>query len=257
MKPVKSGRPLFSMLNAESGALRVLTDVRRFKWSLERRFDAYRFNRVVSSLYRKYHDFTMIPEDVFADNLRLCHGLETIPGCVVECGVWRGGMSAAMAEVLGPGREYYLLDSFEGLPPAKAIDGPSALAWQANPEAPSYYDNCRAEMAFAEEAMRRSGIPSHTLIKGWFTETLPTFRPTEPILLLRLDADWYESTMDCLDHLYPRVRDGGLIIIDDYYTWDGCSRAVHDFLSRNGHVVRIRQTPHGVAYIRKPTSTPR
>src|SRR5690242_11563791 len=69
-------------------------------------------------LYARYREFTMVPPAAFADNLALCAEYARQAGPVIECGVWRGGMSAAMAELLGPGHTYYLFDSFEGLPPA-------------------------------------------------------------------------------------------------------------------------------------------
>jgi len=69
-------------------------------------------------LYHKYRDFTMLLYENFALNLELCERFKDVKGCIVECGVWRGGMSAAMAEVLGYERTYYLFDSFEGLPQA-------------------------------------------------------------------------------------------------------------------------------------------
>jgi O-methyltransferase len=227
----------------------------RFGRRLVERAGAAWFERTVARLYRKYRAFTMVPRSSFGDSLRLCRNLRASPGCVVECGVWRGGMSAAMAEVLGPGRAYYLFDSFQGLPPAQPIDGPHALAWQANPNGAYYYDNCKADSGFAEEAMKCSGASSYKLVKGWFKATLPGFVPPEPILVLRLDADWYDSTRDCLSHLYPYVRVGGVIIIDDYYVWDGCARAVHEFLSSHALTERIRQTRRGVAYIRKQAAS--
>jgi O-methyltransferase len=87
------------------------------------------------------------------------------------------------------------------------------------------------------------------LRKGFFKDTLPDFDPG-PIALLRLDADWYESTMECLTHLFDRVVPDGIIILDDYYTWDGCSRALHDFLSYRKAVERI-QSFDGVCFLRK------
>src|SRR5277367_3008793 len=75
------------------------------------------------AIYRKYRNYTMIPEDSYIRNLKIAKRLKAIPGNIVECGVWRGGMIAGIAEVLGPSREYVLLDSFQGLPPAKEIDG--------------------------------------------------------------------------------------------------------------------------------------
>ena len=88
--------------------------------------------------------------------------------------------------------------------------------------------------------------------KGWFEDTLPDFQPEKPISVLRLDGDWYESTICILENLYDKVIPGGLIPIDDYYDWDECSRAVHDFLSEHKLRDRIRQSRYGgVAYIIK------
>lgn len=203
------------------------------------------------AIRRKYSSYTMIPRMAFLGNLLLAHRFSAVPGCVVECGVWRGGMTAAMAEVLGSHRHYYLFDSFEGLPEAKEIDGPAAKAWQKNNQSTNYFDNCTAEIGFAEAAMAKSPAVDVTIRKGWFSDTLKHFAPEESIAILRLDADWYDSTMECLTYLYRYVATGGVVIIDDYYTWDGCSKAVHDFLSCNKVVDRIRQNELGVCYIVK------
>lgn len=193
----------------------------------------------------------MIPRDAYVDNLFLARKVRHIPGCVVECGVWRGGMSAGLVSVLGAQREYFLFDSFEGLPPAEEIDGKAALNWQQQKEAPTYFDNCSASPDFAECAMTRSGVKSFHLVKGWFKDTLPGFTPPEPIALLRLDGDWYDSTIVCLELLFKYVAPGGLIVLDDYYAWDGCARALHDFLSRHSAVERIRNLSN-VCYLQKP-----
>jgi O-methyltransferase len=62
-----------------------------------------------------------------------------------------------------------------------------------------------------------------------------------PIAILRLDGDWYESTTVALENLFKYVADDGIVVIDDYYAWDGCSRAVHDFLSRHHSSARLSQ----------------
>ena len=191
-------------------------------------------------IFNKYREFTMIPEDIFINNLLLVENYISQKGCVVECGVWRGGMISAISEILGNDREYFLFDSFEGLPMAKEIDGKAALEWQSDKESPFYFDNCKAEMSYAEKAMKMAGKENYHLIKGWFSETLPMFKTDSEIAVLRLDSDWYDSTMDCLNNLFPYVKDGGLVIIDDYYVWDGCSRAVHDYLSKYSLSSKIR-----------------
>ena len=80
-----------------------------------------------------------------------------------------------------------------------------------------------------------------TICKGLFDATVASFE-AEPIAMLRLDGDWYESTLVCLENLWPHVVADGLVIIDDYYTWDGCARAVHDYLSRIRATSRIRMS---------------
>ena len=99
--------------------------------------------------------------------------------------------------------------------------------------------------------MELVGAQRFELISGWFDQTLPQFKPPEPIALLRLDADWYESTMTCLNHLFDYVATDGLIIFDDYYTWDGCSRALHDFLSSRKASERIRCLNRSSCYLIK------
>ncbi|HTA29595.1 MAG TPA: TylF/MycF/NovP-related O-methyltransferase [Candidatus Cybelea sp.] len=200
-------------------------------WSQRRRF---------LGIYGLLKEFTMIKPRIYVENLALAERVRDLPGCVVECGVWRGGMSAGIGKVMGPQRDYFLFDSFEGLPPAKEIDGKAAMDWQSDKDSPSYYENCAAGTEFAEKAMALAGIKSFHLKKGWFDKTLPGFKPPMPIALLRLDGDWYDSTMVCLSHLFDFVTPGGLIVLDDYYTWDGCSRALHDFLSRRSAAERIK-----------------
>jgi O-methyltransferase len=204
------------------------------------------------AIYRKYRNYTMVPEDSYIRNLKIAKRLKAIPGNIVECGVWRGGMIAGIAEVLGPSRGYVLLDSFQGLPPAKEIDGAAALAWQAESDSPNYYNNCTAPINAAQAAMCMSGADRVKIVPGWFEDTLPKIELTQGIALLRLDSDWYDSTMTCLNRFHGQMTSGSMIVIDDYQTWDGCARAVHDFISRNQLIWRIRQLDNDVCFIQLP-----
>jgi O-methyltransferase len=199
-------------------------------------------------IYNKYKDFTMIPSEIFIDNILLCDTINHISGFFVECGVWRGGMIAGIYEFSKIKRNCILFDSFEGLPEVKENDGKAAKTWQETNNGMGL-DNCKVEISFAEEAMKLSNSKNHQIVQGWFDQTLPVTKINEPIAVLRLDGDWYDSTMVCLENLYPLVAEKGLIIIDDYYAWDGCSRAVHDYLSKNNLPLRISQTSNGVCYI--------
>jgi O-methyltransferase len=188
------------------------------------------------AIYERYRDASMIPRQAYLDNLAIASRAARDPalftGCVVECGTWRGGMSAALREVMGAHRIYHFFDSFSGLPPAKEIDGKSALRWQADKTAPTYFDNCTASEEEFRSVLARAGksLSNCKIHKGLFADTVPTSE-TGPIAILRIDGDWYDSTMTCLETMFSRILPGGIVIIDDYGTWDGCTRALHDFLS--------------------------
>ena len=185
-------------------------------------------------------------------------------GAIVECGVWRGGTSFAMllAQRAAAGRvvcPVHMLDSFQGLPPARERDGPLARAWQAG-EAPDDPEaNCRAEEAMVRAARDGLGFgeaeaPIH---RGWFSDTAGPLADrlgrTGGIALLRLDGDWYDSTRDCLEAFLPVVQEEAVVIVDDYYAWDGCARAVHDTLSRHDLAYRLWTAPgaQGVWFVKR------
>lgn len=210
---------------------------------------------IISSLpiYYKYKDRTMVAFRWYLENLALIGTFvdkEILKnGAIVECGTWRGGMAAGMIEYCGKDKSYYFFDSFDGLPQAKEIDGKIAIELQLDKN----YDNCYASLETFKNTIDRTGInPNNVkIIKGFFNESFKTFDPPK-IAVLRLDADWYESTMLCLEKFWDFVLPGGIIIIDDYYAWEGCTRAVHDFLSKRKSVETIASGPFAhVAYILK------
>ena len=71
-----------------------------------------------------------------------------------------------------------------------------------------------------------------SFIKGAVENTLK-IAPNLPnkIAILRLDTDFYSSTKIELDILYPRLIEGGVLIIDDYGSWKGSKKAVDEFFS--------------------------
>lgn len=167
-----------------------------------------------------------------------------VPGAIVECGVWRGGsmMAAAMTlQQLGStDRDLYLYDTFEGMTEPTPDDvmlhadvraaellATTEVGDGANVWCVSSLDDVRA-------AVGSVGYPESRLhfVAGPVEETLPAKAPTGPIALLRLDTDWYESTRHELEHLVPLMSPGGVLIIDDYWHWGGCRKAVDEYLER-------------------------
>src|SRR5262249_14369341 len=153
-----------------------------------------------------------------------------------------------------PDRKVWLFDSFEGMPPPEEIDGPAAAEW-----ARSTADNTRAALEEVQRSAEELGLTPYTeFVKGWFDQTLPeNRRRVGPIAVLRVDCDWYASVRCCLDNLYDQVVDGGFIVFDDYYYFDGCTLAVHDFLSERRLPHRLESVgskPPSITLFRKATT---
>lgn len=215
---------------------------------IKRKHRKYLLNlRRYKSIYRRHKDFTMIGEKTFVDNLALIdlhlskHGLDN--GSIVECGTWRGGMSFAMTDLCPQIQEFHCFDSFQGLPQATDLDGETAQQLQRD-GALIAVNNTASIEEFTQglerlDAAVRKKVQVH---KGWFEDTLSDFRPERPISVLRIDCDWYDSVLLVFEKLFDQVAPNGLILIDDYATWDGCSRATHDFLSQRKARERIQQT---------------
>jgi O-methyltransferase len=164
-----------------------------------------------------------------------------LSGAVVECGVWRGGsVMAAARTLLGLGdydRDLYLYDTFAGMTEPEDVDqhydGRTAEQAMAvnDPSAKSMAEWCNASLDVVRRNLASTGYPAERIhyIEGPVEETIPGTLPG-PIALLRLDTDFYSSTRQELEHLYPLVVRGGVVIIDDYGAWQGARRAVDEFL---------------------------
>jgi O-methyltransferase len=167
-----------------------------------------------------------------------------IQGSFVECGVWRGGSAMLVAKMLTrrniTDRKIYLFDTFEGMSkPTKddtdftGKDAATLLKDNAGNKEESVW--CLADLSDVQNNMRLTNFTSEKIIyvKGKVEETIPASNPAEQIALLRLDTDWYESTKHELIHLYPKLVKDGVLIIDDYGHWEGCRKAVDEYLTEN------------------------
>lgn len=157
-----------------------------------------------------------------------------IPGDFIETGVWRGGATIfmrALLKVYGiTDRTVWVADSFQGVPP------PNPTLYPADT---GIYLNLFPFLAVPMESVMKNfehyGLLDNQVkfLKGWFKDTLPT-APIDKIALLRMDGDLYESTMDTLTHLYPKVSIGGYIIVDDFGAVPACAQAVYDYRAAHG-----------------------
>jgi hypothetical protein len=178
------------------------------------------------------------------DAVRHCVDTE-VPGAFAECGVWRGGSVLAMISTLQAvgveDRDIYLYDTFEGMTEpsehdVSELDPPAIETWrESERDGDRAWSELFDEASFNEDAVRSllesSGYPAERLhfVRGPVEQTLPANAPDQ-IALLRLDTDWYESTLHEMQHLYPRLSTGGVLIIDDYGHWQGARQAVDEYL---------------------------
>jgi len=163
---------------------------------------------------------------------------EGIPGDLVECGVWRGGSSMLIAELLAEQsdahRRLWMYDTYEGMSEPSPEDGTAVMERYKRA---SLRENFMAYASLddVQANLQRTGLPDSQIeyVVGKVEETIPLQVP-ERIAILRLDTDWYESTLHELTHLYDLLSPGGALIIDDYGHWEGARKAVDEFFVRRG-----------------------
>lgn len=167
-----------------------------------------------------------------------------IPGAFAECGVWRGGSMMVVARTLlemgVDDRDLYLFDTFTGMtaPGAEDVSRSGVAAagkFQRRATGADSSDWCLAGVDDVAANMRRTGYPAERvhLVAGKVEDTVPAQAPAG-LAILRLDTDWYASTRHEMEHLYPRLAPGGVLIIDDYGDWLGAKQAVDEYLAREG-----------------------
>lgn len=167
-----------------------------------------------------------------------------IPGAFVECGVYRGGSTmAAMLTCVFQGisnREFWLYDTFSGMPEPGDLDvyfdGRSAKdEWQQKMTSDGKSGWVASSLEETLANVTSTGYPSHLTrcIEGLVEETIPERTPDQ-IAFLRLDTDFYSSTKHELEHLFPRVSRGGVVLIDDYGAFKGAAKAVDEYFEREG-----------------------
>ncbi len=167
-----------------------------------------------------------------------------IPGDFVECGVWKGGSALLIAKMLADknvtDRKVILYDTYEGMSEPtendKDIAGEAATTLlQKNSIEIQDSIWCYSSFEEVKQNLSVSGLMEENIImiKGKVEDTIPMQLPTKLISLLRLDTDWYESTKHELNHLYPLLNHNGVLIIDDYGHWEGCRKAVDEYISAN------------------------
>jgi O-methyltransferase len=175
-----------------------------------------------------------------------------IVGSFVECGVWRGGSSMLIAKMLTNRKIYdrkiYLYDTYEGMSEPTSND----ISWlgqnaanllEANKSKKKESVWCLADLDDVQTNLRLTNFEEKNLffVKGKVEDTIPQIIPEEPIALLRLDTDWYESTKHELTYLFPKLTQNGILIIDDYGHWEGCRKATDEYFEEKNIKIMLNR----------------
>ena len=165
-----------------------------------------------------------------------------IDGDYVECGVYRGGLSALMLDKILShqlDKKLWIYDTFQGMSEPTEVDistknenAVEAFNTLKN-EKTGCADWCKATIDIVQSTLNlvSKNYPNYCkLIQGKVEDTLLVVdNIPKKISLMRLDTDWYESTKIELDTFYNLLSIGGIIIIDDYKYWQGQKLAVDEF----------------------------
>lgn len=180
---------------------------------------------------------------------------DTVPGDLVECGIWRGGASILMRGVLAAygitDRTVWAADSFQGLPPPPPASVDEIFYTYPDVVKINHF---AVDLDTVMSNFRRYGLLDEQVrfLPGWFKDTLPQ-SPIEKIAVLRLDGDYYDSTMDILVHLYPKLSVGGYVIIDDWGLDQICGekQAVIEYREAHGITDEVLEVDWQSSYWRK------
>ena len=162
-----------------------------------------------------------------------------IAGIMVEAGVAMGGSAIVIAKTKARERELRLYDVFAMLPPPAANDDSKSHQVYRNfvagnvsaPVDRNYVSHATDLLAFTRENMRRTGVDPEELnihfVKGLYEDTLHVDRP---VAFAHIDCDWYDSVKLCIERLADRMSPGGIMLFDDYNSFQGCRKAVDEWL---------------------------
>ena len=181
---------------------------------------------------------------------------QPIKGIIVEAGCALGGSSLVIASLKNKERSFFIYDVFGMIPPPSDQDGEDvherfkvikegkARGLGKDDDYYGYEENLYDRVL---KTFRHFGLEASEnniyLVKGLYQDTL---KINSPVALAHIDCDWYDSVLTCLKKIEPFLVTGGTLIIDDYYHWSGCRKAVDEFFKdrRGGYLFTKKSRLH-------------
>lgn len=201
------------------------------------------------SLWKQVQPYTMISiERAWALAQAVAYVCRSnVAGDIVECGVWKGGACLLASHVLVKEKDnhkkIWLYDTFEGMTSPGEEDCIASSGQplrERNPEGWWTADIAEVRRNISSAVL---GMERFRFVQGRVETTLKKEYPQQ-LSILRLDTDWYESTLFELEVLYPRLTPGGILIIDDYGHFTGARKAVDDFFEKQGIVPLLHRSDY-------------
>lgn len=163
-------------------------------------------------------------------------------GIYVEAGCALGGSAILIASMKPPDVGFKVFDIFGMIPPPSDRDGEDAHQRYAEIASGTslglgdnqYYGYINDLKTTVEENLRKFHLETESnnisLIEGFFENTM-TFQCA--IAFAHIDCDWYDSVNTCIERIAPHISLNGVMVFDDYNSYDGCKRAVDEWLKRD------------------------
>lgn len=161
-----------------------------------------------------------------------------LEGVFVEAGCALGGSALIIASVKKAGRPFYIYDTFGMIPPPTEQDDEDVhqryetiiSGGSLGIGGEKYYGYEDKLLNKVEETFFEFDLSSEKneihFVQGTYNESLVL---RDPVAFAHIDCDWYESVKVCLERIEPKLVSGGVLVIDDYYTWSGCQKAVDSY----------------------------
>ena len=183
----------------------------------------YKEKKVVSLIksIKNEVDFTFFPYEAYMV-YSIAKSQRELDGDMAEVGVYQGGSAKLVCEVKGD-RKLFLLDTFIGLPELSDADTHFGKKhWKKNQFNDTSLEAVKDYLSSYENVQ---------IIKGEFPKTADSINDSK-FSFVHLDVDLYKSTIECLKFFYPRLVQGGIILVHDYHS-DGIQKAFKEFLQSN------------------------
>jgi hypothetical protein len=207
---LNSAREELSQVKDQLRVARAARDTRRATEFVEQIMQQVRAEQLTFLTPAALRDLALVARDLEANHMT---------GLVIEAGTAAGGSAIVLAAAKSANRPMKVYDVFGPMPePGEPDDKNGPL-----------YDEVTQSFVRLGVTPGEHGVE---LVKGLFQDTITV---NEPVALAHLDADWYESTMTCLERLAPLLVSGGRIVLDDYDSSTGCRDAV-DAYFRDRHM---------------------